>query len=138
MFSNIMVPVDRAHADKLSLAPDTAAKLAKLYRAPVTYVGVKAATPGPVARNPAEYDRKLAAFVAARSEADGIEVHGKPFVSHAPAADLDDALIRTVNETGSDLGVMATHDPKIADVLWPSNGGKVASHTNASVFLIRG
>jgi universal stress protein F len=34
-----MVPVDLAHADKLTHALDTAAKLSKIYDAPVTYVG---------------------------------------------------------------------------------------------------
>jgi hypothetical protein len=32
---------------------------------------------------------------------------------------------------------MATHRPGLADRLWPSNGGKVATHSGASVLLVR-
>jgi hypothetical protein len=44
---------------------------------------------------------------------------------------------RTVHETGSNLVVMATHIPNVADHVWPSNGGRLATHTDASVFLVR-
>lgn len=138
MYTKIMVPVDLAHADKLSLALDTAAKLSKLYNAPVTYVGVTASTPGPLGHNQAEYDQKLAGFVAEQAKTHGIEAHGKTVVSHDPAVDLDDALIKTARETQCDLIVMATHIPNVADHVWPSNGGRLATHTRASVFLVRG
>jgi universal stress protein F len=104
----------------------------------VTYVGVTASTPGPFGHNPAEYDQKLAGFVAGQAKAHGIEAHGRTVVSHDPAVDLDTALVKAVAETGSDLVVMATHIPNVADHFWPSNGGRVATHTGASVFLVRG
>lgn len=138
MYKKIMVPVDLAHAEKLSHALDTAASLSKLYQAPVTYVGVTASTPGPLGHNPGEYDQKLATFAAGQADAHGIETGNVTVVSHDPATDLDDALIRTVKETGSDLVVMATHIPNVVDHVWPSNGGKLATHTDASVFLVRG
>ena len=137
MYKKIMVPVDLAHADKLTLALDTAAQLAKIYSAPVTYVGVTSSAPGPLGHNPAEYAEKLANFVAAQAKAHGIETHGKAVVSHDPAVDLDNALINAVNETECDLVVMATHIPNVADHVWPSNGGRLATHTKASVFLVR-
>lgn len=138
MYKKIMVPVDLAHAEKLARALDTAANLSRLYHAPVTYVGVTASTPGPLGHNPAEYDQKLAAFAAQQAEAHGIQTGNVTVVSHDPAVDLDDALVRTVHETGSDLMVMATHIPNVVDHVWPSNGGKLATHTDASVFLVRG
>lgn len=138
MYKKIMVPVDLAHADKLAQALDTAANLSKLYQAPVTYVGVTASTPGPLGHNPAEYDQKLSAFAARQAGIHGIETGSLTVVSHDPTTDLDDALIRTVRETGSDLVVMATHIPNVVDHVWPSNGGKLATHTDASVFLVRG
>ncbi|MEM5491727.1 universal stress protein [Hoeflea sp. AS16] len=138
MYKKIMVPVDLAHADKLALALDTAANLSKIYHAPITYVGVTSSAPGPLGHNPAEYDKKLADFIAAQAKAHGIETHGKTIVSHDPAVDLDNALIKAVDETGSDLVVMATHIPNVADHFWPSNGGRLATHTKASVFLVRG
>ena len=138
MYKKIMVPVDLAHADKLTHALDTAAKLSKLYHAPVTYVGVTSALPGPLGHNPAEYDLKLADFASAQAKAHGIEAHGKSMISHDPAVDLDNVLIKAAHETGSDLIVMATHIPNVADHVWPSNGGRLATHTDASVFLVRG
>ena len=117
MYKKIMVPVDLAHVDKLARALDTAANLAKFYHAPVTYVGVTS---------------------SAQTGTHGIQADGKTVVSHDPAVDLDDALIKAVDETGSDLVVMATHIPNVADHIWPSNGGRIATHTNASVFLVRG
>lgn len=138
MYRKIMVPVDLAHADKLALALDTAANLAKLFGAPVTYVGVTAATPGPLGHNPGEYEQKLKAFAIAQGETHGIQTDARMVVAHDPAVDLDDALVKTVHETASDLVVMATHIPNVADHFWPSNGGRVATHTDASVFLVRG
>ena len=138
MYKKIMVPVDLAHVDKLARALDTAANLAKSYHAPVTYVGVTSPVPGPLGHNPEEYSKKLTDFAATQANTHGIEADGKTVVSHDPAVDLDDALIKAVNETGSDLVVMATHIPNVADHIWPSNGGRIATHTNASVFLVRG
>lgn len=138
MYKKIMVPVDLSHAEKLKHSLDTAADISKIYHAPVTYVGVTASTPGPLGHNPAEYEKKLAGFAAAQAEAHGIETQAVTIVSHDPAADLDDALIRAVHDTQSDLVVMATHIPNVVDHIWPSNGGKLATHTDASVFLVRG
>jgi len=138
MFKKIMVPVDLAHVEKLALALDTAANLSKLYNAPVTYIGVTSSAPGPLGHNPAEYEKKLTDFIATQTRTHGIQADGKTVVSHDPAVDLDDALIKTANDTGSDLIVMATHIPNVSDHFWPSNGGRLATHTNASVFLVRG
>ena len=55
MYKRIMVPVDLTHAGDLTKALRTAADLAGHYGCPVTYVAVTAATPGPVAHNPAEF-----------------------------------------------------------------------------------
>lgn len=137
MYKRIMVPVDLAHADKLAPALDTAANLAKLYKIPVTYVGVTASTPGPLGHNPAEYDEKLKKFSEDQGVRHGIATNWKAVVSHDPAVDLDDKLAATVDETGSNLVVMATHIPNVADHFWPSNGGRLATHTDASVFLVR-
>lgn len=39
---------------------------------------------------------------------------------------------------GADLGITATHKPGLGDYIWPSIGGKLAAHTAASVFPVRG
>ncbi|SEA85076.1 universal stress protein [Rubrimonas cliftonensis] len=137
MYDAIMVPVDLAHADKLDKALSVAADLAKLYAAPICYVGVTAATPGSVAHSPREYEQKLGAFARAQAEARGVEATSRALVSHDPAVDLDEALLDAVRETGADLVVMASHVPGLLDAVWPSHGGALASHASTSVMLVR-
>ena len=138
MFSQIMVPVDLAHGETLGKSLQVAADLARRYGAPVCYVGVTAPTPGEVAHNPAEYAGKLDAFAQAQGAKGGHAATSKAIVSHDPTAELDDALLAAAKEVGADLVVMASHLPNVADYLWPSNGGKIASHSDASVLVVRG
>jgi len=42
-----------------------------------------------------------------------------------------------VEEAGADLVVMASHVPNVTDYIWPSHGGWVAEHSDASVFVVR-
>jgi nucleotide-binding universal stress UspA family protein len=137
MYTRIMAPVDLAHADRLEKALATAADLSKHYAIPVCYVGVTAPTPGPVAHNPAEFAQKLEEFGRQQVERYGHEAVTKAFTSHDPTIDLDDTLLKAVEETGADLVVMASHIPDAIDHFWPSNGGKIASHSDASVFVVR-
>ena len=137
MFTRIMVPVDLAHVPALRKALKVAAGLAKLYGVPVTYVGVTSGAPSALGHNPAEFDSKLKAFGAEQASASGLEAETKTVISHDPTTDVDDALLRAVKECGADLVVMASHVPGLADYIWPSNGGKVAGHSEASVFVVR-
>ncbi|WP_460274859.1 universal stress protein [Celeribacter sp. ULVN23_4] len=138
MFTKIVVPVDLAHADKLAAALETAADLALLYKASVVYVGVTASPPGSLGHNPTEYAERLVQFAQDQGEHYGFDVETRAVVSHDPATDLDKSLAKAVKDTGGDLVVMATHVPNVADHFWPSHGGKLATHTDASVFLVRG
>lgn len=137
MFSKIMVPIDLGHADKLTAALTVAADLAKAYDCELCYVGVTASTPGKVAHNPAEYAEKLSAFAQNQGALSGQKASGHAVVTHDPAIDMDDALVQAVADVGADLVVMASHIPNISDALWPSHGGRLASHSAASVFLVR-
>lgn len=137
MYRKIMVPVDLAHLDVIEPALKTVADLARHYDAEVCYVGVTATTPGSVARTPEEYQQKLETFAHQRAQ-----VHGQPVSAHLitdpdPIADLDDLLIEAIDAVGADLVIMPTHPPRHLDVLMPSHGGKVATHTDVSVFLVR-
>lgn len=137
MFKSIMVPVDLAHLDRIDRALQVAADLAGHYRAKVTYVSVTAPTPGPLAHNPEEFKRKLDAFATQDAEKRGVTAETRVMIAHDPTTDVDDVLMRAVDETGADLVVMASHKPGLAEYFWPSNGGKLASHTGVSVMLVR-
>jgi nucleotide-binding universal stress UspA family protein len=137
MFRLVMAPVDLAHADRLERALRVTGDIARHYGAPVCYVAVGSALPGRLGHTPAEFATRLAEFGRSQAEAHGIEVRTHPVISHDPVSDVDDALIRTAREIGADLVVMASHIPDVTDRFWPSNAGKILSHTGVSVFVVR-
>lgn len=137
MYNKIMVPVDLAHLDALQRSLQVAADMARHYRAELCYVSVTATTPGTVARTPAEYEQKLHDFAQAQGQHHGQPTSTLVYSSADPVADLDDLLVKAVGELGADLIIMGTHLPRRLDAIMPSNGGKVATHTNVSVFLVR-
>lgn len=137
MFSKIMVPIDLAHVDRMTGAVSMAADLAKLYDAQVCYVSATTPTPSAVAHTPEEYKAKLEAFAQKEAAEHGQTATSHMVISHDPTASLDDDLVKAVDEVGADLVVMATHVPNIGDLIWASNGSRLASHTKASVCLVR-
>jgi len=137
LYKQIMVPVDLTHTEHLQKALQTAADLSKHYGAPVTYVAVTPETPSPVAHNPTEFAQKLEAFAQEQASKHGHQAAAKAYASHDPAIDINDTLLKAVHETAADLVVMQSHVPNITDYIWPSHGGSVASHSDASVFLVR-
>ena len=137
MFKQIMVPVDLEHTDQLSRSLSIAADLANHYKAPVCYVGVTQSQPSSISHNPEEFEQKLTAFAEEQTKQNGHEASARAFVGHDLVADVDDVLLKAVDETGADLVVMASHVPTLADYIWPSNGGKIAAHSKAAVFVVR-
>lgn len=137
MYSKIMVPVDLTHVQELDKALNTAADLAKHYGIPVCYVGITSSVPSAIAHNPAEFQQKLEAFSQKQSEQHGHRAESKAVVSHDPTADMNDSLMKASTDIGADLVVMASHVPGLTDYVWPSHGGKLASHSHASVFVVR-
>ncbi len=137
MFKKIMVPVDLSHLDHLERALSAAADLAKHYGADLYCVGVTTGTPSAVAHNPTEYAEKLAAFAQSESEKRAISITSQAYSSHDPAVDLDDTLMKAINELGIDLVVMGSHAPGLPEHIFASNAGYLASHTAISVFVVR-
>ncbi|PVH27297.1 universal stress protein [Pararhodobacter oceanensis] len=137
MYSTIMIPVDLRHADQLEKAIATAADIAKLYGAQPHIVGVGQSLPTAVARTPAEYADKLAAYADKCSAANGIDFTAHVKTSHDPSIDLDVILQKAGNEIGADLIVMASHVPKFAEHIFASNAGYLASHSSSSIFVVR-
>ncbi len=90
-----------------------------------------------MAHNPQEFETKLEAFAQDEAKKHGHDATSKAYTSHDPTVDVDDTLLKAVKDIGADLVVMASHAPNILDYVWPSNGGKVAEHSDASVFVVR-
>jgi universal stress protein F len=137
LFNKILIPIDLTHADKLEKAVSAGAYLAKTNNLPVVFAAVTSTVPGSVAHTPDEFKAKLDAFAAAQATKHGVTASGHAIIVNDPAIDLEGGLLKAVDESGADLVVMATHIPNLADQLWPSNGGRVASHADVSVFLVR-
>ncbi len=137
MFNQIMVPVDLEHTDELEKSLAIAADLSEHYEAPVCYVGVANEEPSSISHNPAEFEQKLSEFAEAQASQSGHTATSRMFVGHDLVADVDDVLLRAVDEVGADLVVMASHVPTLVDYVWPSNGGKIAAHSKAAVFVVR-
>lgn len=137
MFERIMVPVDLSQIDSLRHALDCAADLASHYDIPVTYVGVTASAPGSIAHSPEEFSQKLNAFTQGEVSTHRIVATSHTAVTNDPTTEVDDALLRAIDETGADLVVMASHVPGVLTNIWPTNGGKLAGHAKCSVLLVR-
>lgn len=137
MFKKIMAPVDLRHLDHLGKALDVAAAMAKDTGAELIYVAVAASAPNEFAHTPKEYAAKLEQFARKSGEEHGVETHSKAYISHDPTSDLDDTLLKAIDDLGVDLVVMASHIPNVADYVWPSNGGTIAGHADVSVFIVR-
>lgn len=137
MYQKIMVPVDLAHKDSLDYPLKVASDLASHYNAQILYVSVTASAPSSVARSQDEYRQKLDALAEEQGRAHDQKIQTQLYVTHDPAVDLEDTLVKAIQESGSDLVVMGTHAPNWTDALMPSHSSKVAKHTKASVFLVR-
>lgn len=137
MYTNIMIPVDLAHRETLEKALATGADLAKHYGAGLHLVGVTDVTPGAAAHNPEEYAGKLKAFADELSGRFGCKFNALAMTSHDPAVDLDATLRKAADQIGADLIVMASHVPGLADYVFASHAGYLASHSKLSVFVVR-
>ncbi|WP_298432921.1 universal stress protein [uncultured Jannaschia sp.] len=138
MFERIMVPVDLHHAAAMEKAVAAAATLAKASGATVSFVSVTAPQPTDVAANPEAFAEVLRDFADRQAKAHDMATGAHPITSHDPRAEIDDLLARAATDLNADLVVMATHAPGIAEYVWPSHGGRLASHSDRSVLLVRG
>lgn len=136
-YEHVMIPIDLEHADRMGKAIDTARGLALQFGAKLTFVGVTSEVPGKAARNPAEYERNLEVFAQKNAADLSHGVLSRTYVAHDPTAQIDNILLDAVEDIGADLVVMASHIPNVMDAIWPSHGGKMASHAKVSVFVVR-
>ena len=137
MYSKLVVPVDLAHADALGKALGVAADLARAFGAEAHLVGVTMSQPTEVAPSPEAFAEKLGAFAEEQSAALGVHFEPHAETSHDITADLDRVLQRAAERIGADLIVMASHVPGLADHVFASNAGYLASHASMSVLVVR-
>jgi len=137
MFKQIMVPVDLGHVDQLEKSLRIAADLSKLYDAPVCYVGVANTQPSSVSHDVQEYERKLAKFAEQQLAMHGHQGTSRAYAGHDLVMDVDDVLLAAVDKINADLVVMASHVPTLVNYIWPTNGGRIAAHAKAAVFVVR-
>ncbi|SDE04858.1 universal stress protein [Ruegeria marina] len=138
MFRKIVIPVDLAHAERLDRVLRIGADLARHYKAELCFLGVTTTTPGPVARTPEEFGQKLEAFAQEQSAQHGVTTSSIALVDHDPSVQLDRTLLEATENSGADLVVMATHLPNVTDYIWSGHGAYLATHSEASVMLVRG
>lgn len=137
MYSTIMVPVDLAHADRLDKALQTAAHIAASENATVLAAGVTTSQPSAVAHNIDEFKQKLTEFAETATGKYGVPFTPVPLTGHDPVRDLDDVLMKSIDEHKVDLVVMASHIPGVASHVFSSNAGYLASHAPVSVCVVR-
>lgn len=137
MFKTIVVPVDLLHKSALAKALSVARDLTRAYSAKLYLVGVTTETPGPVAHTPKEFEAKLAEFAKELGDEAGITVHPFPVTSHDLSIDLESQIMGACDKVGADLVVMASHVPGLAEYVFSSNAGYLASHAKISVFVVR-
>ncbi|MHC8495298.1 universal stress protein [Thalassospira sp. SM2505] len=137
MYQKMLVPVDLAHIEKLDKAVKTATDLAAHYKAEICFLAVGTNTPSEVAHNPKEFEQKISVFAEDVSRKSGIATSAVAEIAHDPAVDLGKILVSKADELGADVIVMASHVPGVADHIFSSHGGYVASHSDHSVFLVR-
>lgn len=138
MYRHIGVPVHLAHKDKLGKALRTATDLAAHYDSRLTLVGVTGPAPSDIARSPAEFGEKLERYALELGRDAGVDIGTRVSVCNDPATELRKALDREFHDLRVDLVIMASHVPGFRDYIFSSNAGYLASHTDLSVFVVRG
>lgn len=139
MFKRIMVPVVLQHVDRMERTLRVAADLACEYQASITYVAVAGKVPSAIASTPEKFAAELDLFAREQGDQAGIRTASLAVLSNDPGADLEARLLEAVKSTDSDLVVMGSHPPGVADVLHliGSHSAWLVRHTDVSVFVVR-
>ncbi|MEM9144841.1 MAG: universal stress protein [Pseudomonadota bacterium] len=129
MFHKIMVPVDLDQPDIADRAIEAAKRIATL--SPEAQIMIIAIATDPSSPDGAEEEQRLQAYIDAhRAETamDGVLTLGGRVPSEIRYA---------AEEMGVDLIVMASHEPRLSDMMFGSRSASVALHTQCSVMVVR-
>ncbi|MCL5777048.1 universal stress protein [Limibaculum sp. FT325] len=129
--SHILVPVDPDAPDASEKALARAAEMARREGARLTLFAVVPAWREDMTDAPAEATAAMDALRARHAEGIG----GGVIVRMGGS--VSGRIISAVDETGADLVVMASHDPRMSDFLIGSNAAHVALHVPVSVLVVR-
>ncbi len=138
MYSRILVPVDLENADKLTKALDLAGLTAQQNAAEVVYVDVVDAVPTMSKRTEGErVADQLKAFASEQAKKHNVKTIAEIALRSDLRLNVGSDIVKTANENGCDLIIMASHVPGLKDHIISSNAGYVASHAAMSVYVVR-
>jgi len=139
MISKILVPLSIGDGETSSEALELANELAKAHGASVTLLHVVESTPGYVATHlPANF-RETAVNVSKEAMQKAASAHGLAGKAEIVVREGNPAteILEFANEGGSDMIVIASHDPGLADYLFGSTAARVVRHAHCSVLVVR-
>ncbi len=129
MFRKIMVPVDPGAPDIARKALEIGKWLARQSEAEILLISIAERPDSEAAE--AEAETRLQEMVDAERgdlKMDGVLTLG---------GRVADEIRYAAEEMGVDLIVMASHEPRISDMLFGSKSAQVALHTHCSVLVVR-
>lgn len=139
MYKHLMVPVDLEHTPEQDKALQTAADLARHYQATLCLVAVSASLPNAISTTPERFAVALNLFAREHGERFGVTMDTLILDSTDPAVDLADKLLEDIQESETDLVVMASHKPDVSDRLHltGSHAAQLVRQSDVSVFVVR-
>jgi nucleotide-binding universal stress UspA family protein len=142
MFNTILVTIDLNHPASWAKALPTAAALAKANNAALHAVSVAPDLGGPMVAGyfPAEFAENL--MVKTKTELVQLlarELPGETVSAHVAIGHVHEEILKTIEATGADLVVMASHAPdRVREFLVGSQADRVVRRSPVSVLVTRG
>lgn len=140
MYRSILLPVDLDHENSWKKALPVARRMADSFDAELHLLAVVVDVRHSyvVQFFPEDYDERVTVEVMRRLEAFAGEHLGEANVGlHVGHGRIADEVLDAAAKLGSDLIVMASHRPRIADYVIGPNAAHVVSHARCSVLVVR-
>lgn len=132
-FASILTPVDMRHPEDSEKAIAVAAGLSRAHNAPYAILTVARPLGDEITEMPEAHEPEFVAFVEAAERKHGVSIT-PVFRSHeSPIKVITDVS----RERGTELIVMASHDPRFTDHIFGSNASQIALHAPCSVLVVR-
>jgi nucleotide-binding universal stress UspA family protein len=140
MYKKILAAIDLEDARQPVVALNAAAELAKLYKASVHLLHVipeapsyvTAELPSSIMEKTHETTNAMMKAYAANSRFKGIET-----TFSVSNGEVYRNILKSADETSTDLIIICAHRKGIADFLLGSNAARIVNHAKCSVFVVR-